>query len=246
LPRFFRLPFIDALAALDRGIAAGGFPAALLVVAACVAGWWIYVPIHELMHAWGCLLGGGSVTQLDIAAGYGGSLLQRVFPYVHVGSEYAGQLSGFDTRDNDAIYALTVFFPYVLTVFLGVPGVVYVARRRHPGLGALLLLGMALPAAWAPIMSLAGDFYELGSILVSAAARTGLHVEGTAAWRSDDLFKLVRHLFGGSTAVRAGDVAGVAAAFALGTVLGFATYAVGRGFAGCLGMRHAPELRKEH
>jgi hypothetical protein len=95
-------------------------------------------------------------------------------------------------------------------------------------------------------MSLAGDFYELGSILVSAVARTGLHVENAAAWRSDDLFKLVRHLFGGSTAVRAGDVAGVTASFALGTVLGFATYAAGRLFAGCLGMRHAPEPRNQH
>jgi hypothetical protein len=245
LRRFFTLPFTDSLGALDRGITAHGLPAMLVVAAGCVAGWWIYVPIHELMHAWGCLLGGGSVTQLDIAAGYGGSLLQRVFPYVHVGSEYAGQLSGFDTRDNDAIYALTVFFPYVLTVLLGVPGIVYVARMREPGMRSLLLLGVALPVAWAPIISLTGDLYELGSILMSAAARTGLHVEGTAAWRSDDLFKLARHLFGGSTAVRASDVAGIAASFTLGTVLGFATYAAGRWCARCWGMRDQPDPQRE-
>src|SRR5689334_10291254 len=111
LTRLARLPLDDYLAALgvflDR-INAGHVLALLLSAA---ASWWLYVPLHELAHAWGCQLGGGSVSKLEIDAMYGAALLQRVFPYVSVGSEYAGRLSGFDTHGSDATYLLTDFLP---------------------------------------------------------------------------------------------------------------------------------------
>jgi hypothetical protein len=76
--RLFAEPVRDYLAALDamrdRGVAG-------LVVAsvAFALAWFVYVPIHELFHAWGCLLAGGTVTRLEIAPEYGGALLARSF-----------------------------------------------------------------------------------------------------------------------------------------------------------------------
>jgi glutamate-1-semialdehyde aminotransferase len=79
-----------------------------------------------------------------------------VFPFVVSGSRYAGQLTGFDVHGSDATYLATVLAPYVLTVFPGVPLLQYAARARAPGPTQPWLLGIALPAALAPIASLAG------------------------------------------------------------------------------------------
>jgi len=84
--------FFDAFHGLDRCLDRGarGLAFALLGLA---VGWWIYVPIHELLHAAACLLAGGEVTRLEIAPQYGGALLARIFPFVVSGGEYAGRLS---------------------------------------------------------------------------------------------------------------------------------------------------------
>src|SRR5262249_2715862 len=74
------------------------------VAGGMLAGWWIYVPVHELLHAAGCRLTGGGVTRLEIGAVYGGALLSRVLPFVVAGGEDAGRLSGFDTHRSDRIY----------------------------------------------------------------------------------------------------------------------------------------------
>lgn len=227
--RSFTSLFTDSFTALERGVARWGVPAVFAIVAACLASWWIYVPIHELMHAWGAQLGGATVTRLDIAEGYGGSFLQRFFPYVHVGSEYAGQLSGFDTHGSDAAYLLTVFFPYLLTVAIGVPIVSYVARAPVVSVGALLLFGAAFPVAWAPLLSVTGDFYEIGSILTSRIAHLLLGVDGTS-WRGDDLARIARPIIE-SAQIRSADVAGVTISFVLGVLLAFATCGVGHMFA---------------
>ena len=224
--RFFALPFTDAFTALERGVGRHGAPALVAIAAACLASWWVYVPIHELMHAWGAQLGGATVTRLDIAEGYGGSFLQRFFPYVHVGSEYAGQLTGFDTHGSDAAYLLTVFFPYLLTIAVGIPIVIYVARAPVVSVGALLLFGAALPVAWAPLLSVTGDFYELGSILTSRIAHSVLGVDGTS-WRGDDLVRIARPIID-SAQLRGADVAGVTVSFMLGVLLAFATCGIGR------------------
>src|SRR5512134_5555 len=113
-------PVRDYLAALDA-MHPSPVRRWLLVVAAFAAAWFVYVPIHELMHAYGCIAAGGAVTRLEIAPEYGGALLARLFPFVASGSSYAGQLTGFDTRGSDAIYLATVLAPYLLTIFIGVP-----------------------------------------------------------------------------------------------------------------------------
>jgi hypothetical protein len=88
----------------------------VIVILAGAAAWWIYVPVHELLHALGCVMTGGSVGELQIAPRYGGTLLARVFPFVVGHSDYAGRLSGFDTKGSDWIYLATDVMPYVLTV----------------------------------------------------------------------------------------------------------------------------------
>ena len=84
------------------------------------AGWFVYVPVHELLHAAGCATTGGTVTRLEIAPLYGGALLARIFPFVVPGGDYAGRLSGFDTRGNDLVYLATDLAPFVLTLLPGV------------------------------------------------------------------------------------------------------------------------------
>lgn len=228
--RLFVTPFTDLFAGLQRSTDAIGARALALLLVAGAAGWWFYVPLHELMHAWGAQLGGATVTRLDVDPIYGARLLQRIFPYVQVGSAYAGQLVGFDTHGSDLAYALTVFFPFVLSVAIGIPLLVHVSRAAVPGVASTLLFGFALPMAWAPILSIGGDFYELGSIAVSRAA-AALGVDGQG-WRGDDIVAIVGRTFGGAFSWT--DVAGVAASLLLGVVLAFATYAAGRAVAAAL------------
>ena len=89
-------------------------PFLLLVIA--LGGWILYVPIHELLHAAGCLALGGRVDELEIQAMYGGALLERVFPFVRAGGEYAGRLTGFDTGGSDLVYLATVATPFLLSL----------------------------------------------------------------------------------------------------------------------------------
>jgi hypothetical protein len=232
----FVTPFTDLYAGVRRAIGSLGARALPLLLVACVAGWWLYVPVHELMHAWGAQLGGATVTRLDIDPLYGARLLQRLFPYVQVGSAYAGQLTGFDTHGNDLAYALAVFFPFVLSVAVGIPVLVRVARATPPGVASTLLMGLVLPLAWAPMLAIGGDFYELAAIAVSRAART-FGVDGQG-WRGDDVIAVIGRTFDGK--IRGSDVLGVAASLTLGTVLAFATHAAGRALASVPARRYRP------
>lgn len=221
--RFLRAPvddYLDALESLRHHLAV----ALPVAVGVFLITWWVYVPVHELLHAFGCLATGGEVTRLEIDAIYGADFLRTLFPFVAVGSEYAGQLTGFDTHGNDAVYLATVFAPYLLTLFPGVMLLRSAGRERRP-LRAAVDLGAAIPLAFAPAISLAGDYYEMGSILVS---RIAVHVTPAlplGRWRSDDLFRLLEAIPGGPSAY---DVAGIVASFGVGTVLAFATYGAGR------------------
>lgn len=184
--------------------------------------WWLYVPLHELFHAWGCLLTGGSVSRLEIDSTYGGEWIARFIPYVVPSSGYAGRLSGFDTSGNDAIYLATVFAPYLLTLLVGLPLVRLAQRTANP-----LILGASVPWAWSPFISLTGDYYELGSIIMSRIVEPWWP-ELLSRWRSDDLPKLIGSLFvSGAGNGLPGDALGVAGSFALGTLLAFGTYRVG-------------------
>ncbi len=189
---------------------------------AMLLSWWIYVPIHELFHAWGCLLTGGTVSRLEIASTYGGIWVAFVVPYVVPSSEYAGRLSGFVTGGSDSVYLVTVFAPYVLTLLVGLPLLRLAQRTANP-----LILGAAVPVAYSPFISLTGDYYELGSILVSRILAPWWP-QAVLQWRSDDLPKLLGARFGsGAGNALAGDALGIAGSVALGTLLAFGTYQAG-------------------
>jgi hypothetical protein len=217
LAALFADPFRELLNGLDASIdpARGHSARALgLVAVGLLLGWWIYVPVHELAHAFGCLAAGGAVTRLEIDPLYGAELLAAVFPFVRSGGEYAGRLSGFDTGGSDLVYLATDLAPFLLTLFPGIWWMRRAARRRRP-----LLFGAALPWAFAPFLSLTGDAYEIGSLL--AFRLPGL---GRRAIVGDDLFRRVAEpAFAGDPAF----AAGVAVAAALGALWAFAWYRLG-------------------
>jgi hypothetical protein len=218
------VPFLDAFHGLDRCLE-GGARGLLLAAVGLVAGWWLYVPVHELLHAAACAVAGGAVTRLEIDRLYGGALLARVFPFVVPASDYAGRLSGFDTHGSDGIYLATDLGPFLLTLFPGV----WALRRAAAGRRAAWF-GAALPFALAPFLSLGGDAYEIGSILAThlspwaaPAARSLL--------RGDDLVKKVGELAG----VPGAPWGGALAAVLLGVAWAFLTYGLGGAVARALG-----------
>ncbi len=222
----------DALRGLDRLLAWRGARALALAMLGLLVGWWLYVPLHELLHAGGCVAAGGSVSRLEIQRVYGGALLARHLPFVVAGSEYAGRLSGFDTHGSDLVYLATDLAPFLLTLFPGVWGLRRCAKR-----GWALGFGMALPVALAPFVSLGGDAYEIGSILLTRLP----------PWSGGVLREVLR---GDDLMGRAAEVAavggwwawsGLVAATLLGLAWAIATYALGGLVAGLAG---APALAR--
>jgi hypothetical protein len=232
----------DFVEALQRAMPAADWRAILTALAAAVASWWIYVPLHELLHAFGCIATGGSVGRLEISPEYGAAALQRIFPFVAVGSNYAGQLVEFDTRGSDLTYLATVFAPYLLTVVVGVPLLREIGRRARPGATWSGALGAAIPVAYASFANVAGDYYELGSIPVSRAAAALLEGADAARWRADDLPLLIRDLRA-EGGLGLADVATVAAGFVLGAAFAFATYWLGGALHRIIAPRPAPPGR---
>ena len=198
----------DPLGGLERLIDAAGGRALAWLFAGLLAGWWVYVPIHELLHAAGCMLAGGTVTRLEIDALYGGGLLAAVFPFVHPASEYAGRLSGFDTGGSDLVYLVTDFFPYLLTLWPGLWAVRRAARRARA-----VPFGFFLPWGLAPLVSLPGDAYEIGALLARQLP----------PWREAPARDL---LLSDDLVAKAGELAGLAGApwggFAVALLLGVA------------------------
>jgi len=224
-----RLPMVlvdDYLEALN--VCLGQFKIRYLVaiVLSFVVSWWSYVPLHELFHAFGCIIGGGQVSRLEIARIYGADFLKGFFPFVQSGSAYAGRLSGFDTHGSDFIYLLTDFFPYILTIFIGIPLLKSVSPRNASPLINSIIFGISMPFAYAPFISITGDFYEIGSILVSRLVALLVPSVDPERWRSDDILKLIEQLFF-SGGVRGLDIFVVVASFLLGVILIFATYWAG-------------------
>ncbi len=225
--RVLTAPINDYLAGLNACLTPFTVPAVVAIGVSFALSWWIYVPIHELAHAFGCLWAGGAVTRLEIAPIYGAALLQRFFPFVAVGSEYAGQLTGFDTHGSDLTYLATDALPFVLTVLVGIPLLRSVAAGRGGRVWSCMKFGAAIPVAYAPFISLTGDYYEMGSILLSHAVALWSPSFPVSRWRSDDVFKLVDQLFRSASPFSAGDVAGVLTSFLIGSCLAVATYAAG-------------------
>jgi hypothetical protein len=162
--RWLLRPCREIWSGLERCLASGvrGLVACFLGLAIA---WWIYVPVHELLHALGCELGGGRVWRLQVDPLYGGALLSRWFPFVESGGGYAGRLAGFDTSGSDAVHLLTTGLPFSLAILPGVWMMRHGARRRSG-----LLYGAGLVPAAAPFLSLDGDAYEIGSLLLAQLA----------------------------------------------------------------------------
>ena len=202
------IPFSELLDGLDRCLTRG-IKSLAVIFLGLLAGWWVYVPVHELLHAAACAAAGGGVSRLEIDSMYGGALLARIFPFVVSGSEYAGRLSGFDTRGSDWIYLATDVGPFILTIF---PGVWWM--RRAAASRRAFAFGASLPFAMAPFLSLTGDAYEIGSILVR-----------DPVLRGDDVFKMAEVL----SRTPGAPWAGFALAALLGVVWAFLTWWAGAG-----------------
>jgi hypothetical protein len=195
------------------------------VACGLLAGWWIYVPVHELLHAGACLAAGGTVHRLEIDPLYGGRLLARLFPFIVPANAYAGRLSGFDTHGSDGIYLVTDLGPFLLALLPGSWALRRAARARRP-----LLFGLALPTALAPFLSLPGDAYEIGSLLV-----TRLPPWSTGPirqlLRGDDLLLKVREL----ASLPQAPWGGAALATLAGVLWAFLIYKLGDRLAAALG-----------
>jgi len=180
--------------------------------------WFLYVPVHELLHVLGCVGTGGEVTELSLRPWYGGTILQQYFDFIVPDSNYAGQLTGFDTNGSDLVYLATDFLPFTLSVLFGVPLLRFCTRKRHP-----ILLGPAIVLGMAPFYNLPGDYYEMSSIIttrvvtmvfgednadnpsaieppqaVEADANTPVKSASTIQYecvRSDDVFSLISNIF---------------------------------------------------
>ena len=219
--RFAALPVADLLRGQQHTL--GRMRDLGWLLAGLLLGWWVYVPVHELLHAFGCLAAGGAVSRLEVDPIYGGALLARIVPWVVAGGEYAGRLSGFDTRGSDAIYLATDLAPFVLTLFPGVWALRRAARARRPG-----LFGMAAPFALGPLLSLTGDAYEIGSVLVT---RLPPCVETAVLLRGDDLGLVASRV----AAAAAPPWGGFVLAVVVGALWAWATYGLGGAVARALG-----------
>lgn len=233
MKRFFLAPVRDLMAAFARALPDPPYTGIAAVFVGFAVSGWLYVPMHELLHAFGCLASGGTVERLEIDPLYGADLLREVFPFIAVGSEYAGQLTGFDTHGNDLIYLATVFAPFLLTILFGVALLRAVARCERAGVLPSLLLGVATPHAFAPFANLIGDYYEMGSIIVSRVAVQFDPTLSLAFLRSDDLIKTANELFS-SGPVQPGELAVLVLGALLGAFLAFGTYWAGVAFSDLL------------
>ncbi len=232
--KLVRQPIDDVLASLERLVTAKN-PMSSLVPAmiSMLITWFVYVGIHELLHVFGCVAAGGTVSTLEIGAKYGGALYAKLFPFVVTGSEYAGRLSGFDTGGSDWVYMSTVFCPFALTVLFGVALVKLCGRRRRP-----ILFGVAIVVGLAPFYNLQGDYFEMGSIIVTRMLTLVAHGFGQPpmfeALRSDDIFKLLgtlclkpSELGLTSTGLILAGIAIVMVSFVVDVLLAFLTYWMG-------------------
>ncbi len=205
-------PFVEIYHGMDRGLAGDGRRLPLMFMGLFL-GWWLYVPLHELLHALGCLAAGGEVTRLEIDAIYGGTALAWIFPWVVPESEYAGRLSGFSTGGSDGVYLLTVLAPYILTLWPGLWAMRFAVRR-----GWIWLFSAMIPWAFAPFISWVGDAYEIGSILVTRLP-TWSNETLVQGIRGDDLFLITGRMW--ETGAGGLHWAGVALAALVGLVWAF-------------------------
>jgi len=235
MKNFFRQPFEDVIRCLESLVSVKS--PGLLMIGLLFAGgvtWFIYVPIHELLHAAGCVVTGGSVSELEIQAHYFGGVLAQWFPWVTTGGDYAGRLTGFDTKGSDLIYLATDFGPFTLSVIFGVPLLKICGRKKHP-----VLFAVAIVMGLAPFYNIQGDYFEMGSICVT---RLVTEVTGASSIvfpiiRSDDIFRTIEQFFTNPGELGIRSAGGYAVALLIGAVslifslfFAFLTYWMGHQF----------------
>ena len=151
---------------------------------------------------------------------------RRSFPLYKLEENYAGRLVGFETRGSELCYLFTVFAPYLLTLIMGAMLLRSSFSRRYP-----LLFGAGLVIAFAPFISVTGDYYEMGSILITRVMGTLFPSSPWEAFRSDDVFRLLQeiakdpaafNIHGSLAKMRA--IMIIVASFALGLFLAGFTY----------------------
>jgi hypothetical protein len=230
---FFRQPLDDVLAAMEPVLITRGFAGGMLpLLGTMLVAWFLYVPIHELLHAYGCMWTGGTVSVLEIRPQYGGTILARYFDFVRADSDFAGRLSGFDTHGSDLIYLATVFMPFVLSVFPGVTLLWICTRRARPWLS-----GLALLLSLAPFYNLPGDYFEMGSILVTRVLSLlagGVQPPLFESLRSDDVYALLATYVSSPKDLNLNGISGmvggglvILASMVTALLLSFTTYACG-------------------
>lgn len=225
--KWLAMPLHDFFSAMEASMADGRFLSVFAMLFSAILSWWVYVPLHELLHALGCVIAGGKVERLDISGIYGAAVLKKIFPFISVGSEYSGRLTGFDTRGSDLAFLITDFMPYVLTIFLGVPLLKSISSLRSSPTSRSIFFGLSAPFAYAPFMSVFGDYYEMGSISVSRLVPSRVTALSPDRWRSDDLFRLVAKLSASHVHSRLLDTTVVISSLLVGIALVFATYWAG-------------------
>jgi hypothetical protein len=223
------LPVRDVFRGLERALE-GGVPALVMVLLGCIAGWFVYVPVHELLHALGCVATGGTVSRLEIAPQFGGALLAKILPFVSPGGDHAGRLTGFDTHGSDLVYLATDLAPFLLTLF---PGVWLMRSAGTRWKGALF--GASLPLALAPFVSLTGDAYEIGSIVTTRLPAWSSEAL-RALLRGDDLFEIFPKVRAEGSATAG---SGFVLAFLAGVVWAYGTYLAGSEIARRMGAEPA-------
>jgi len=212
----------------------------LIVLLSTVITWFIYVPIHELLHVGGCVFTGGSVSELVMGPEYGATFLKNIFPFITPATtQYAGRVTGFEPN-GDMGYIVTVFAPFILSLFPGVLCLKLAFKKKK-----LWLMGPGIVMGLAPFYNLTGDFFEIGTILSTRLVNIlfGGQPEMlyTKFWllRSDDIFRLFSEIvsspvdYGMNTGL--GVFVTVCVIF-IGAVLAITfagwTYLIGRRFAG--------------
>jgi len=176
-------PFLLTLDTLEMFLARQGSAALFKVLAGLVVFWFFYVPAHELLHAAACFLTGGEVRQLALEPWYGAVILEKIFPFVVSGSDYAGQLTDFSVPGRFA-YLVVDLFPYLPSLF----GVALILRARRKE--QALLFGPALLLTFVPLMSIPGDYYEAASLFTSPALAALAPGSPADLLVSDDAVKL--------------------------------------------------------
>jgi len=177
---------IPALA-LNTLLEDGSYSNLLILFVTFLSSWWLYVPIHELMHVMGCILVGGEVNELALDPLYGGELLSKIFPFVVSDSDYAGQLTDF-TTPNKFAYFVVDLFPYLLSL----PGVLFI--RLSIKFRYMWLFSIGFLLMYVPLTQMFGDFYEAASLGVGELMTLINPDLNPQLIISDDLFKLIKSL----------------------------------------------------